>query len=148
MPDEPGGPMLDDIVRLLCERYGEEWTSDEDANIRFSIEAEFLLRGVEGAHLMGEPSLDDGATTLTIWVDYPLPDLMITDELAFEILGRLSEDVFFCERQIDARSVRYRFVTGTVRQGHIGTLVLAGPHASAFAAAVYQRTASGSRFQA
>lgn len=148
MSDHLSAAMLDDVVRLLCERYGKAWTADDDANIRFSIEAEFLLRGIEGAHLMGEPSLDDGMTTLTVWVDYPLPDLMITDELAFEILGRLSEDLFFCERQIDTRSIRYRFVTGTARHGHIGTLVLAGPHASAFATSVFQRTTAGGRFQA
>ena len=140
--------MFDDVVRVLCDRYGETWTSDEDANIRFSIEAEFLLRGVEGAHLMGEPDLADEATTLTVWVDFPLTDLMITDELAFEILGRLSEDVFYSERHIEARTIRYRFVTGTAKHGHVGSLVFAGPHAAAFASAIFQRTSSGVRYQA
>jgi hypothetical protein len=140
--------MLDEIVRTLCDRYGADWTTDEDANIRFSIEAEFLMRGVEGAHLIGEPTLSDGHTTLTVWVDFPLPDLMVADELAFEILGRLSEDVFYSERVIEARTVRYRFVTGTAKHGHVGSLVFAGPHAADFAGALYQRTASGVRFQA
>ncbi|HEV2527798.1 MAG TPA: hypothetical protein VGT61_05005 [Thermomicrobiales bacterium] len=140
--------MLDDVIRILVERYGDSWTADEDANIRFSIEAEFLLRAVEGAHLMGDPSLQDGVTTLTVWVDFPLTDLMVTDELAFEILGRLSEDVFYSERVIEARTIRYRFVTGTTKHGHVGALVFAGPHAAAFASAVFQRTANGSRFQA
>jgi hypothetical protein len=140
--------MLDDVVRTLCDRYGETWTSDEDANIRFSIEAEFLLRGVEGAHLIGEPTLDDSVTTLTVWVDFPLTDLMVTDELAFEILGRISEDVFYSERLIEAKTIRYRFVTGTAKHGHIGSLVFAGPHAAAFAGSVFQRTSKGVRYQA
>lgn len=140
--------MFDDVVKILCDRYGDQWTSDEDANIRFSLEAEFLMRGVEGAHLIGEPTLDEEATTLTVWVDFPLTDLMITDELAFEILGRLSEDVFYSERHIEARTIRYRFVTGTAKHGHVGSLVFAGPHAAAFASAIFQKTSNGVRYHA
>ncbi|MBA2520393.1 MAG: hypothetical protein H0V24_12060, partial [Chloroflexia bacterium] len=87
--------MVEDVVKTFRERYGETWTSDEDANLRFSIDVEHLMHDINGAHLIGDPELDGGAVTLRFWVDHPLPDLMSADLLAYEIFGRLSEEIFY-----------------------------------------------------
>ena len=140
--------MVDEVLEAFRKRYGAEWGRDEEANLRFSVDAEHVLRDVDGAHLIGEPEVGDGHVTLRVWVDHPLPDLMSADCLAFEIFGRLSEELFYAERRFEAGGVRYAFVTGSPRHGHVGALVLAGPHAAAFADRFQQRLIAGLRFHA
>lgn len=140
--------MVDDVVKAFRERYGDEWTNDEDANLRFTIDVEHLLHGVDGAHLIGDPELDDGAITLRFWVEHPLDDLMSADVLAYEIFGRLSEEIFYTERMFEPSGLRYPFVTGSPRHGHVGSIVLSGPHAAAFADRFRQRVAGGVRYHA
>jgi hypothetical protein len=139
---------VDDIVEALRQRYGEEWGRDDEANLRFSAEAEQVLRDVDGIHLLGDPEVTEGQITLTVWVDQPIPDLMRADQLAFEIFGRISDDLFYAERRFDTRVIRYPFVTGSERRGHVGALVLAGPHAADFADRHQLRTTGGVRFHA
>ena len=140
--------MLNDVVEALRRRYGEGWTNDDEANLRFSADCEHVLRDVQGAHLIGQPELDGGELTLRVWVDFPLRDLMSADQLAFEIFGRLSEEVFYTERRFEADGLRYPFVTGSDRHGHVGSLVLTGPHAAAFAERFHHRFSGGLRYQA
>lgn len=125
--------MIDEMVRFLSEQFGPEWTQDEEANLRFSVEAEFLIRAVDGVHLVGEPRIEGDRITVSIWVDQPIPDLMTADRLAYDIFGRLSEQIFVVERSFDAHSIKYRFVTGTAARGHVGTLEMVGPNAADFA---------------
>lgn len=140
--------MRDDVVETLRRRYGDDWGKDDEDNLRFSVDAEHLLRHVDGAHLIGDPEVEDGSVELTVWVDYPLPDLMSADQLAYEIFARLSEDIFFAERHFGKDTVRYPFVTGSPRGGHIGALVLAGPHAADFAERYQRRLTGGLGYQA
>ena len=140
--------MVDDVVKAFRERYGDEWTNDEDANLRFTIVVEHLLHDVAGAHLIGDPELDGGAITLRFWVEHPLEDLMSADVLAYEIFGRLSEEIFYTERMFEPSGLRYPFVTGSPRHGHVGSVVLSGPHAAAFADRFRQRVAGGVRYHA
>ena len=140
--------MVDDVVEALQKRYGEGWARDDEANLRFSADVEHLLRDVAGAHLIGDPELEEGRVTLRVWVDFPLRDLMSADQLAYEIFGRLSEEVFYAERRFESGGLRYPFVTGSSRHGHVGSLVLSGPHAAAFAERFHQRLLGGVRYQA
>jgi hypothetical protein len=140
--------MVDEVLETFREQFGEEWGRDEEANLRFSVDAERVLQEMDGIHLIGEPEVDDGAITLTVWVDQPITDLMRADRLAYDIFGRISDDLFYAERQFDTKSIRYPFVTGSRRHGHSGTLVLAGPHAADFADRHQLRSTGGVRFQA
>jgi hypothetical protein len=146
--DLDSAPIYDRVLGLLQAKYGEEWVRDEEANLRFTIEIEHVLRDVDGAHLIGEPELANGGVTLNMWVDDPIDDLMSADQLAFDIFGRISEEIFYVERQFDTKSIRYPFVTGSSRHGHVGSLVLAGPHAADFADRHQLRSSGGVRFQA
>lgn len=140
--------IVERIVELLTQKYGEAWLADEDANLRFSIEVEQLLEVLDGVHLIGSPEFNGGRFTLTAWVEHPIEDLMEVDQLAFDIFGRFSEEIFAVERQFDTKSIRYPFVTGSASHGHAGTLVLAGPHAADFADRHRLRVAGGVRFHA
>ncbi len=140
--------MLDDILEALCSRYGPEWAEDIDANIRFAIEAERLVAGLEHAHLIGEPELEDNHVTMQFWVDRPITDLMTADKVAFDIFSRISVEIFYSERQFIEGAIVYAFVTGTSRHGHSGAVVLAGPHAAEFSERFRQRLVGGPRFHA
>lgn len=125
--------MVNEVIQLLVTRYGESWTANEEANMRFSIEAEHVLGGMDGVHLIGDADIENGQIRINVWVDEPISDLLGADQLAYDIFGRISEDFFYTERQIDEKGIRYPFVTGSLRHGHIGELLLQGPHAVAFA---------------
>jgi len=140
--------MVDDIVKLLVERYGDLWTSDEEANLRFTLEAEHVLGHLEGVHLIGDADVEDGKITLNVWVDEPIYDLMGADQLAYDIFGRLSEEIFYAERMFDDKGIRYPFVTGSLRHGHVGQLLLQGPHAAEFADRHQLRIRGDVRFHA
>lgn len=140
--------VVEDIIGLFRQRFGEEWGRDAEANLRFSVEAELLLRDIEGAHLIGDPEVTDDQVKLTVWVDFPLDDLLTADQLAYDIFSRLSEDIFFTERRFETKAIRYPFVTGSTRSGHVGELVLAGPHAADFASRHQVRATGGMRYHA
>ncbi|MDQ2682947.1 MAG: hypothetical protein M3Y37_05425 [Chloroflexota bacterium] len=140
--------MVDDIIKMLVERYGEAWTSDEEANLRFSLEAEHVLGSLEGVHLIGDADVENGRITLNVWVDEPIYDLLGADLLAYDIFGRLSEEIFFTERRFDEKGIRYPFVTGSLRHGHVGQLLLQGPHATEFADRHQLRVRGDVRFHA
>ena len=125
--------MVDDVIKLLVNRYGATWTDDEEANMRFSLEAEHVLGGMEGVHLIGDADIENGQIRINVWVDEPISDLLGADQLAYDIFGRISEDIFYTERQFDEKGIRYPFVTGSLRHGHVGELSLQGPHAVEFA---------------
>lgn len=140
--------MLDEMVRALRDVYGDDWARDEDSNLRFSVEIETLVQDVEGLHLLGDPEINDGQVLVRFWVDRPVPDLMTADTLAFAVFGRLSEEVFYAERKFESGGLRYPFVTGSARRGHIGVVELSGPHAADFALRFRQRITGGARYHA
>jgi hypothetical protein len=140
--------MVEEIIDALRARFGADWANDDEANLRFTVDAEQLLRDVDGAHLIGDPEIVDGEVTLRVWVDYPIRDLMTADQLAYDIFGRLSEELFCVERRVRGKEVYYPFVTGSASHGHVGALVLAGPHAADFADRHQVRIRGGLGYQA
>lgn len=140
--------VLDDVVAMLRERYGEEWGRDDEANRRFMAQAAHVLHGLDAVHLVGQPTIEDGAIVLRCWVDAPLPDLLAADQLAYEIFGLLSGEVFHAERRFREQGLAYPFVTGSPDAGHVGQLVFEGPHAADFAERFRRRVAGGIRYQA
>ena len=140
--------MRDAVVAALRERFGDGWATDEEANLRFSADAEALLQRMDGIHLLGDAEFADGEVTLRVWVDRPVPDLMTADELAFAVFGRLAEEVFYTERRFEPGGLRYPFVTGTPRRGLVGALVMTGPYAADFADRFRNRITGGIRYHA
>lgn len=140
--------VLEAVIKTLLQEYGNEWLSDEDANDRFLAESMVVLSDVEGAHLISDPSIAEGRVQIHIWVDEPLIDILAADQLAFDLFSRISEELFYAERVVHQKTVDYRFVTGSARHGHAGSIVLAGPHAADFAQRFQVRTTGGTHFHA
>ena len=140
--------MVDDIVAVFRARYGEQWIEDTDANIRFALEAERLVSDLTDVHLIGEPEIEDHNVTLQFWVDRPVSDLMTADKVGYGIFARISIEIFYAERRFVEGGIVYPFVTGTSRHGHVGSVVLAGPHAAEFSERFRQRLVGGPRFHA
>jgi hypothetical protein len=139
---------VETVIAALVQAYGSDWLKHDEANERFVAESQIVLSEVEGAHVIGDPSLDEDRVTINIWVDEPLEDILSADQLAFDLFSRISEELFFTERIIQQRTVDYPFVTGSQRHGHAGALVLSGPHAADFAQRFQVRTTGGTRYQA
>ena len=139
---------MDGLVSAMTARYGENWLRDDDANERFAAESKVMLEGVDGAHLIGDPELEDDEVRMTVWVDMEVEDLLVADQIAYDIFSRISEELFYTERVVRDRQLEYPFVTGSSRHGHKGVLVLAGPHAEAFARRHQVRTTGAPRFHA
>jgi hypothetical protein len=146
----PAAPVsaIQTLVEAMRVQHGETWGTDEEANLRFSLNAITSLKDVEGAHLIGEPEVDGSELTMTFWLDFAVDDLMTVDQLAFDIFARISDEVFLSERRLDQKTIRYRFVTGSDRHGHVGSLVLAGPYATDFVDRERVRTTGAVRFHA
>ncbi len=139
---------VDDVLGALRARFGEGWTQDTAANLRFASGVGQLLHRLPRAHMIGEPDLEDDEIVVTLWVDAPLHDLMEADRLAYEVFARVSHEIFYTERRFAERVLRYPFVTGSSQYGHVGVLILAGPHAADFASLQRVRVGAERQFQA
>jgi hypothetical protein len=139
---------LEAALDALRGLYGDGWARDPDESLRFSIDLDAVLDGIEGAHLLGHPEIDGTEVTIRMWVDQPVPDLVSADALAYQVFGRISEEIFMAERTFEPGGLRYPFVTGSRRRGLTGTLTLTGPHAAEFADRFRKRVTGGARFHA
>lgn len=121
-----------EVVDLLLKRFGEDWIRNTGANKAFSIGAVSILSDAEGLHLIGEPEVEHFSHDFNLWLDFPIDDLMVADDVAFSIFARFAEDIFLSTRILEDHGVRYRFITGNVLDGHLGSIHLTGTHAVEF----------------
>ena len=144
LPEE----VFDDLLKVLLERFGEGWITNATANQNFSRSTSSLLQDADGIHLIGEPEFEQNSHNFNIWIDFPVDDILAADELAFGVFAHLAEEIFVSTRIFEERGVRYRFVTGTSDDGHLGSLHLTGPHAMEFVNIHKLRVARGLQFNA
>lgn len=139
---------FDDVVAVLLERFGQAWIADARANSAFASGAAALLRATDGIHLIGEPEKDKHALHFNVWIDFPVEDLIVADDVAFGIFARFAEDIFLSTRVFEDTGLRYRFLTGTGLGGHLGSIHLTGPHATEFVTMHRLRLVRGMRYNA
>ena len=140
--------VFDDMLKVLLERFGEGWITNAAANQNFSRGTSSLLQDADGIHLIGEPEFEHNSHNFNIWIDFPVDDILAADELAFDVFAHLAEEIFVSTRIFEERGVRYRFVTGTADDGHLGSLHLTGPHAMEFVNIHKLRVSRGLEFNA
>jgi hypothetical protein len=121
-----------DIVDLLLKQFGDDWIRNTNANKAFAIGTMAVLNDAEGLHLIGEPEVEHFSHDFNLWLDFPIEDLLVADEVAFSIFARFAEDIFVSTRILEDRGVRYRFLTGNLVDGHLGSIHLTGTHAVDF----------------
>ncbi len=150
MANHPSFPeqVFDELVKTLLEHFGAGWTADAKANTSFVRGTVALLNEAEGLHLIGEPGTLENAFDFDVWIDFPVDDLMVADDVAFSLFSGIAEDIFLSTRILEDSGVRYRFVTGSVLDGHLGSFHLTGPHALDFVTMHRMRTARGMLFNA
>jgi hypothetical protein len=139
---------FDTIVETLLKQFGDDWIADKPANVAFTIGAVALLQDADGIHLIGQPEIEHNSHNFNLWIDFPVDDLMVADEVAFSIFSRIAEDIFVSTRVLEDRGVRYRFLTGTVLDGHLGSLHLTGTHAAEFVTMHRLKSVKGLHFNA
>jgi hypothetical protein len=140
--------VFDDVVKTLLRHFGDDWIRNAAANKAFKRGTISLLRDAEGIHLMGEPDVEHYSHDFNVWLDFPVDDLMIADDVAYSIFARFAEDVFVSTRSLEDHGVRYRFLTGSVHDGHLGSIHLTGTHAVEFVNMHRLKTVKGLHFNA
>lgn len=142
------GNVYDELVQLMLERFGDHWATDKKQNGQFVTAVTAVIQTSEGVHLIGQPQPEKNSTNFDLWVEHPVEDVWEADELAFSVFSQVAEDIFLSSRQVEARGVRYRFVTGTMENGHMGSLHFMGPHAKELADIYHMRITQGHRYHA
>ncbi len=140
--------IFDEVVRMLLERYGEDWIADSVQNAHFLTATTSVVQTAEGMHLIGTPEAEQNEMTFNLWVEHPVEDVWEADELAFSVFSQIAEDIFLSSRQIEERGVRYRFLTGSMENGHLGSLNFTGPHAKEFVDIYRMRSIRGQHYHA
>jgi hypothetical protein len=132
MSEHIPGSVFDRIVTTLQDYYGENWTDNRVENKNFTLGAQAVFSQAESVHLIGDPEIEAGQIHFNLWIDTAFEDVLAADELAYRLFAELADDVFVCTRQIEDRGIRYRFITGNGRDGHLGSIHFTGPNAMDF----------------
>ncbi len=140
--------LYDELLAIVIERFGEGWSTDSTQNKHFMNAMTSVIQTSEGMHLISPPEVEDGRMNFDLWVEYPVDDVWDADELAYAVFSQVAEDIFVSSRQVEEKGVRYRFVTGTMENGHQGSLHFTGPHAKEFADIYRMRITQGHHFHA
>lgn len=140
--------VYDELEALVLERFAEDWTTDKTRRNHFLSAMNGIIQSSDGVHLIGKPETGEKGITFNLWLEYPVEDMWDADDLAYSIFGQVAEDIFLATREIVEGGVRYRFVTGTMENGHRGSLNLTGPHAREFVNLYRLRVTEGRHYHA
>lgn len=140
--------VYEEIEALVLERFADDWTTDKTQRNHFLSAMNGIIQSSDGVHLIGKPETNDSGLTFNLWLEYPVEDMWDADDLAYSIFGQVAEDIFLATREIVEGGVRYRFLTGTMENGHRGSLNLTGPHAREFVNLYRLRVTEGRHYHA
>jgi hypothetical protein len=140
--------VYEEIEALVLERFAEDWASDKTRVNHFLSAMNGIIQSSDGVHLIGKPETGEDGVVFNLWLEFPVEDMWDADDLAFSIFGQVAEDIFIATREIVEGGVRYRFLTGTMENGHRGSLNLTGPHAREFVNLYRMRATEGRHYHA
>jgi hypothetical protein len=140
--------VYEEIEALVLERFAEDWASDKTRVNHFLSAMNGIIQSSDGVHLIGKPETGEDGVVFNLWLEFPVEDMWDADDLAFSIFGQVAEDIFIATREIVEGGVRYRFLTGTMENGHRGSLNLTGPHAREFVNLYRMRVTEGRHYHA
>jgi hypothetical protein len=140
--------VYEEIEALVMERFAEDWASDKTRVNHFLSAMNGIIQSSDGVHLIGKPETGEDGVVFNLWLEFPVEDMWDADDLAFSIFGQVAEDIFIATREIVEGGVRYRFLTGTMENGHRGSLNLTGPHAREFVNLYRMRVTEGRHYHA
>lgn len=135
LPHTPLKPMpehlYDAVLGTLRTTLGSRWGRPGDgvnAAIRLIRES---VKGLDGIYIATDPSHDQQrGIRIQLWVDHDDLDLMVADDVVSETLRGLgNREILVMCRTFEDDGIHYRFASGTVDVGLVGTIVLVGPYA-------------------
>lgn len=140
--------VFEELVKSMHHQFGEAWLQNKKRNQDFQNAMLSVVEHADGIHMIGSPEQEDDRIEFRVWVDYPVDDLWSADDLAYEVIGQVADDLLLTCRVVENNEVRYRFATGSMTSGHIGTLTFVGPHAREFANLYRIRMTQGAPYHA
>lgn len=140
--------VYEEIEALVLERFADDWSTDKTRQNHFLSAMNGIIQSSDGVHLIGKPETNEKGINFNLWLEYPVEDMWDADDLAYSIFGQVAEDIFLATREVVEGGVRYRFLTGTMENGHRGSINLTGPHAREFVNLYRLRVTEGRHYHA
>lgn len=123
--------LYDAVVGSLRTTLGSKWGrpgNGINAAIRRIRES---VSGLDGVYIASDPNHDDKqGVSIQLWVDHADLDLFLADDVVSETLRSLGDrEILVMCRTFEDDGIHYRFASGTVDTGLVGTIMLVGPYA-------------------
>ncbi|CAN5340334.1 hypothetical protein BH24CHL2_BH24CHL2_4080 [soil metagenome] len=122
--------LYDALVATIRATLGNDWgvaKRPQNVHVRQIRER---LKTLTGAYMAGNPELDQHGLHIEVWVDFSELDPSRADTVAVEVLDGLgAQEVLLLCRSYEEEGIRYRFASGTMDAGVIGSMRLIGPNA-------------------
>jgi hypothetical protein len=127
MPDQ----LYDAALRGIRESLGPKWGRPARSLRHVHLGVRQAVSEMDGVHVASEFERDgDRGIALQLWVDRDDLDLSLADDIVSEVLCGLGDREFLVVcRTFERDGLHYRFATGTVDAGLVGTVMLVGPYA-------------------
>lgn len=135
VPHAPLKPMpehlYDSVVASIRQSLGAKWGKPGDgvhAALRCIRET---VNSLDGVYVASDLAHDDQRGVVAhLWVDLEELDLFLADDVVSETLRGLGDrEILIVCRTFEDDGIHYRFASGSVDAGLVGTLVLVGPYA-------------------
>ena len=118
------------LLASIRTTLGNDWGTSDTPQAAQARKIRESLKQLGDAYMVGDPEQDQLGLHVDVWVDLAELDPEIADAVAAEALHGLgSQEILILCRAYEEDGIRYRFASGTVDAGVIGSVRLVGPYA-------------------
>jgi hypothetical protein len=135
LPDAALRPMpehlYETVLAALRGSLGARWGRPVDGMRAAIRRIRETVESLEGVYVASDLDHDAQRGVIApLWVDIEDLDLFLADDIVSETLRGLGDrEILIVCRTFEDDGIHYRFATGSVDSGLIGTIVLVGPYA-------------------
>lgn len=135
VPQAPLKPMpehlYDAVVAALRHSLGAKWGKPGEGVHAAKRRIRESVQGLEGIYIASDLDHDaQRGVIVHLWVDLDELDLFLADDVVSETLrGLVDREILIVCRTFEDDGIHYRFASGSVDVGLVGTIVLVGPYA-------------------
>ena len=135
VPYAPLKPMpehlYDDVLGALRQSLGARWGKPGDGVHAALRRIRESVSGLDGIYIAADLDHDDHrGVRVQLWVDLEDLDLYLADDVVSETLRGLGDrEILVVCRTFEDDGIHYRFASGSVDVGLVGTVMLVGPYA-------------------
>lgn len=122
--------LYDALVASIRTTLGSDWGVAGKPQSVLARHIHERLKRLGGAYIIGTLEQDQQGLHVDVWVDLADLDPVAADAVAADVLRGLGDqEVLVLCRAFEEDGIRYRFASGTVEGGVIGSVRLIGPYA-------------------